>query len=546
VQKTGSLEFQFLPADVFGLQPWAARALAERPTPGHLPGLLLPDSLDSFPRPPDVHKSAVREALAATLERELARHQPHVAVLESVRALKERGACFVIAGQQPGLLGGPLYNIYKALHAIVLARALSRAWETSVIPLFWNHADDHDLAEVHHLWIQNPNLDLRRVSLAGVSSGRTPLFEIDFDDERHKLGALAELLRQNLWEGPEQARALEAFLPRHGETFSGSFTRLLLTLFGHQGLVVLEPQWLRAETSAVLARLVTLDLEGALATGAKIVRQQGREPAIEPSEAALVFHTREKKRQALRLAGGEFRYDGEAGARTGVELAAEIVDAPADWSPGALLRPIVQDLVLPVAGYVGGWGELAYHAQLPPLRALVDAPATPFIPRLSATLVDRQAKESLEKLGLDVRTLLAARGRIEEPEEAAGEAPPVAARLRAVARQAAHDLVALREDVAALDRGLAAHVKRTADSFEDQVGKLVQKLERVQQNSTGSGRRHQRRLANGLFPNDTPQERVRGALEFVARGGTSWIDELLLGIDPLPTEHLVVYLPISP
>ena len=537
------LEYQFLPADVFGLQAWSARTLAERPTPPHLPGILVPDTLEAFPRPPDQHEPEAREALAATLERELARHQPHVAVLESVRAIKERGACFVIAGQQPGLLGGPLYNLYKALHAIVLARALSRAWETSVVPLFWNHADDHDLAEVHHLWIQNPNLDLRKVSLAGVSSGRTPLHELHFEAEHHKLGALAELLRQNLWEGPEQARALELFLPRDGETFSGAFTRLLLSLFGHHGLVVLEPQWLRAETSAVLARLVTQDLEGALAAGAKLVRQQGREPAIVPAEAALVFHTRDRKRNALRLASGEFRYDGEAGARTGIELAAEIVATPADWSPGALLRPIVQDLVLPVAGYVGGWGELAYHAQLPPLRTLAGAPLTPFIPRLSATLVDRQAKESLQKLGLDVRALLAARGRIDEPPEAEGASSPVAARLRAVARQAALDLVALRDDVSALDRGLATHVKRTADIFEDQVGKLAQKLERVQQNSAGSGRRHQRRVANGLFPNDTPQERVRGALEFVARGGTGWIDELLTGIDPLPTEHLVVYLP---
>jgi len=543
VEKSGTLEFQFLPADVFGLQPWSARTLAERPTPAHLPGILVPDSLAAFPRPPDTFEPEARAALAATLERELARHQPHVAVLEAVRSIKERGACFVIAGQQPGLLGGPLYNVYKALHAIALARALSRAWETSVIPLFWNHADDHDLAEVHHLWIQNPNLDLRKVSLAGVSSGRTPLSALHFEAEHHKLGALTELLRQNLWEGPEQARALELFLPRAGETFSGAFTRLLLALFGHQGLVVLEPQWLRHETSAVLARLVTLDLEDALATGAKLVRQQGREPAIEPAEAALVFHTREEKRHALRLARGEFRYDGESGARTGVELAAEIVASPADWSPGALLRPLVQDLVLPVAGYVGGWGELAYHAQLPPLRARTGAPATPFIPRLSATLVDRQVRESLEKLGLDVRALLAARGRIEEPPEPAEASSPVAVRLRAVARQAAQDLIALREDVSALDRGLATHVKRTADIFEDQVAKLAQKLERVQQNSAGSGRRHQRRVANGLFPNDTPQERVRGALEFAARGGTAWIDELLTGIDPLPTEHLVVHLP---
>jgi bacillithiol biosynthesis cysteine-adding enzyme BshC len=542
MEKPGALELQYLPADVFGLADWSARTLAERPAPAHLPGIVVPDTLDSFPRPPERHEPESRAELATTLERELAPYQPHVAVLESVRAIKERGACFVIAGQQPGLLGGPLYNIYKALHAIVLARALSRVWETSVVPLFWNHADDHDLAEVHHLWIQNPNLDLRKVSLAGVSSGRTPLSELAFSAEHHKLGTLTELLRQNLWEGPEQARALELFLPRDGETFAGAFTRLLLALFGHQGLVVLEPQWIRARTSPVLAQLVTLDLESALASGAKIVRQQGREPAIEPAEAALVFRTSEKKRHALRLARGAFRYDGESGERNAVELAAEIVAAPAEWSPGALLRPIVQDLALPVAAYVGGWGELAYHAQLPPLRDFLGVPHTPFVPRLSATLVEASARESLAKLGLSVRDVLLARGEIEPPQEEAQHAG-VTQELRAVARRAGEELLARREAVAAIDRGLAQQVKRTADQITDTVDKLAQKLERVLQNSSGTGRRHYRRLANGLFPNGAPQERVRGALEFTARYGTGWIDELLQGIDPLPTEHLVVFLP---
>jgi uncharacterized protein YllA (UPF0747 family) len=201
----------------------------------------VPDVLDSLPRPEERHAREHRAELAQRIEAALAPLRPHVAVLESVRALREPGTSMVVAGQQPALLGGPLYNLYKALHAVVLARALSARWETRVVPVFWNHADDHDVAEVHHLWIQNPNLDLRKVSLAGLSSGRTPLSAIVFEEERHRLGALAELLRQNLWQGEEQERALGLMLPRAGETFSGSFTRVMLELLGHLGLVVVEP-----------------------------------------------------------------------------------------------------------------------------------------------------------------------------------------------------------------------------------------------------------------------------------------------------------------
>jgi bacillithiol biosynthesis cysteine-adding enzyme BshC len=537
-----ALELQYLPADVLGLPAWAARALGERPRPTHLPGMLVPDELAALPRPAERHDADERVELATTLERELARFQPHVAVLESVRALREPGTAVIVAGQQPGFLGGPLYDVYKALHVVALARALARLWEAPVVPLFWNHADDHDIAEVHHLWIQNPNLDLRKVAAAGMSSGRTPFAGIVFDEERHGLGALRELLRQNLWEGPEQARALELFLPRHGESFSAAFTRTLTSLTGHLGLVVLEPQWMRPTLSSLLASLVSRGIEPALREGAEQVRAQGREVPIEPREAALVCRHVDGKRNALRLADGEFRYDGESGGRSAAELAAEIVQEPAAWSPGALLRPVVQDLLLPVAAYVGGWGELAYHAQLGPLRQLAEAPAPPFVPRLSATLVDAPSRESPARLELTVEDVLRTRGQL-EPEPDAVPTPPAAQRLRASARRAAADLLEQRAEIAALDPGLAQQLKRTADQVKDLVERLAHKLERVQQNSAGTGKRHYRRLSNGLFPNGEPQERLRGALELVARHGTGWIDELLAGIDPLPTEHLVAYFP---
>ncbi len=538
---TVTLGFHYLPADVLGLEDWSREVLARRPRPAVLAGMVVPDDLDAFPTPARSFEPEQRAELARVLEERLASFEPHVAVLESARRLRHPGAALVLAGQQPALLGGPLYNLYKALHVVVLARALESRWGTPVVPGFWNHSDDHDVAEVHHLWIQNPNCDLRKVSLAGLSSGRTPLARIRFSEDRHHLGALAGLLRQNLWEGPEQTGALELFLPREGETFSGAFTRVLLGLCGHLGLVVIEPDWIRAPASHALASLVALDLAAELAAGAEAVRGAHREPPIEPGEAALLFRLSDERRLALRLSGEGFRYDGEAGSRTGVELAAEIVQDPSAWSAGALLRPVIQDLVLPVAAYVGGWAELAYHSELVPLRRAAGAPLTPFVPRLTATLVDASARESLLKLDLELADVLRARGRIGEAGDAAPSSP-TASRLRAVAGRASGELLALREEVAQVDRGLGQQVRRTADQLESLVGKLAEKLDRVQANAAGTGRRHVRRLAGGLFPLDQPQERVRGALEFVARHGRAWVDECLAGIDPLPTEHLVVHL----
>lgn len=532
-----------LPADVLGLSDVARTALAGRPHPPGLPGMCIPARVEDLPRPPDLLPEDERALLADTLEEALAAQGPHVRVLESVRALRTPGACMVIAGQQPGFLGGPLYNVYKAVHAIRLAAALREAWGVPVVPAFWNHADDHDVAEVHHLWLVNSNLDLFKLGLGGLSSGRVRFGDIVLDDERHHLTAASEALRQALWQGESADRALEQFTPRAGETFSGAFTRLLLSLFGHHGLVVVEPDWIRASLSSALADVLQVDVHGALEAGSAALTAAGGSVAIEPSEAALLFQHRDGRRHALRSPEPNvFRYDDEPGSRSASELAAEIVQDRSAWSAGALLRPLAQDRALPIAAYVGGWGELAYHAQLPPLRAACGLPATPFVPRLSATLVDPEASAALRKLELALPDVLASGGNLDALVAAGDEpeAPPVIAALRAIATDSAERLAALRPELEALDRGLAAQLKRTGQQIGGTIEKLVQKAERVQKNSQGRGRRHVRRLQSALLPREAPQERVRGAVEFVARFGPTWIDELLAIIEPLPTEHLAL------
>ncbi len=537
------IRLEHLPADAFELAPLARRALAGRPHPASLPGTCIPARVDDVPRPEERFEPDERRAIASALELNLSQLAPHVAVLDAVRTIAKPGTALVVAGQQPGFLGGPLYDLYKALHAIRLARALSAAWERPVVALFWNHADDHDIAEVHHLHVVNQNLDLRKVGLPGMSSGKRPFGEIVLSEDEHRLGPIAELLRQTLAESEDRDAAIETFLPRDGESLAAAFTRAFTALLGPHGLVVFEPSWMRDTLSRRLAAIVGSDPVPALRAGAEALRGAGEEAAIDPEKAALVFHHENGRRLALRAGGDGFRYDDEPGSRTPSELAAEIVQSPANWSAGALLRPLVQDLALPVAAYVGGWGELAYHAELPPLRAAVGAPATPFVPRLSATLVDEASRASLGRLEVDALTVL--RGALAE-DDGSGASAPVADALRGVADEAAEKLLALREELGALDPGLGVQLKRTAKQLTDLVGKLAAKADRVQANRTGKGRRHQRRLASYLRPRDLPQERVLGTLQFTARFGTAWIAELLRELEPFPSEHLLLHLEEDP
>lgn len=530
---------EHLPADILGLSALARASLTQGMGFAPVPVVR---RLDDLARPVDRHDLGEREILARSIARELEPLGPPERVKTSLNVLATGDVFCVVTGQQPGFLAAPLYSLYKAMQATKLAHELTLQWGLPVVPIFWNHADDHDVAEVHHAWQLNRNLDLQKTGLAGMSSGKLPVSRIFMDEERQRLSSLRASLAEIYAEHPATEAALELLFPRHGETLARAFTRAFTQLLGEHGLVVVEPDWIREGMSPHLARAVGAGAQEALAAGESQLAAQGFEPGIAAQGAALVYRVDDAGRHALRLGGEGFRFDGESGSRTPAELAAEITEDPAGYSPGALLRPLVQDGVFPTCAYVGGWGELAYHAQLGPLRDTCGLPRTPFVPRVSATLIDADTRGSLARLGLELRDVLGDSTTLEEDADGPQDGPPVAAELRASAQRAAEDLLRQREGLARLDAALGANLRRTAQQIKGLVEKIAAKAERVHANSSGKGKRHVRRLSGMLLPRDLPQERVLGPLQFLARHGKGWVDALYDEWPALSSEHLALHM----
>ena len=530
------LRVEALPADVFELTELSRRALAGTLDLADFP---VACKATDIAVPDERFTPEERAHLAKWLESQLSPLGAHVHVLDSVRALAQPGATCVIAGHQPGFLLSPLLIVYKAAQTVALARRLSEALREPVVPVFWNHADDHDIAEVHHAHFLNRNLDLQKVGLAGMSSTRRPLSRIAIDEDAQRLGAVRALFRHIFGDHEHIDDALDALVPKGPTTFARAFTTSLLELFGKHGLVVVEPDWFREECSGALAHLVGKEPAKHLARGEAALRAAGHDVAIPVDEAALVYRVDDAGRHALRAGGDGFRYDEEPGSRTRAELAAEIVQEPSAWSAGALLRPLVQDSVLPVVAHVGGHGELAYHAQLGALRVAADVPLTPFVPRVSITLCDEDLRASAERLGANLRDLLRARGAW-SPEGEDFAAPPVIDQVRRIGHEAARALLDKRAELAEVEPSLAPNLRRAVAQFQGALDKLADKASRVEANRAGKGGRHLRRLNNALCPRGVAQERVLSPLPFLARHGRDWLDALCTELDPFCSEHLLV------
>src|SRR6266403_5229560 len=274
----------------------------------------------------------------------------------------ERGAVAVVSGQQVGLFGGPAYAIYKALTAIRLAEELSEAGVPAV-PIFWMATEDHDLDEVRHVtWFDSGKLvrfELPADSAAGRPVGHVSLGPRIEESVKKAVGLLSGPASETISEALEQC-----YEP--GETYGSAFGKLFARLFAEQGLILLDP--LDARLHRVAAPLYRRALEDRdvlkekLLQRAKDLDKAGFDAQVKvTSRSTLLFRMCKGLRQAIGVSNGKFQSGDSLWTRE--ELIRSVEAEPQCFSPNALLRPVVQDYLLPTAVSVAGPTESVYLAQ---------------------------------------------------------------------------------------------------------------------------------------------------------------------------------------
>jgi hypothetical protein len=524
--------FAFLPADLSGALPPLARAALSGTRA--LPGVRLPRSAAELEGPAPSWDERARGELSGALCDSLAPLEPHVAVLDAARSLARAGRGCVVTAAAPGLLGGPLASLWRALACVRLAKTAAEHLGVEVVPVLFNRADERTLAPAHLL---NPRFDLQRVGLSSMGATARPLGAVVLDERRHRLGALRAALAQLHGGAPHLADALDLLAPRPGESPARAFTRALLALAGPLGLVVVEPEWIRPQLCAALVRVLGSAPPGGLAAGARAVAEL--DPSLAVDDLPVLAHLGPQGGRDLYAGGEGFRFAGEPGSRNAAELAAALVGDPGDWSAGPRTEHLALDLALPSVCELGGPRELAARAAAAPLREAAGLAPGSFVLRGGVSVVDTACARSLAACSLQVEDVLAGQARGGEP----ADPPPVALeRLRGIAEEAGSSLRALRPDLARIDRGLAARLRRAAAQVEGLVGGIAERAERVHRNRGGSRGRHLRRVEGTLRPGGGLQEERLGPFSLVARHGRGCLEPVADALDSFGAEHLVVHL----
>ena len=451
------------------------------------------------------------------------------------------GAPVVVTGQQMGLFLGPLYTLYKAASAIRLARALAEESARPVVPIFWLQTEDHDLPEIATVRFGRPQGEPLTLALPASAADRASVAHARLPRE---VTAQLDALRAELSHLPHGAAHGER-LARHyrpGVGWAEAFAGLLAELFADQGLVLLEP---RDPAIAALAAPVHAEalreagpIAAALESRAAELAASGREPQvpIRPGAPLSFFHPHGATGPRYRLEpdGAGYRTAGGGTRHGAAELLAALEADPLAFSSSALLRPIVQDTLLPTAAYVGGPAELAYFAQLPPLYEAFGLPMPLVVPRARFRVVDERTGQLLDRMGLVPADAERPEDELLSRLRGGADAARAAAELEAVLTAPFQDaLRAAAPRLEAAGPGLDAAIEKTAASVRGSVQKLAAKYQAALLHRDAARVEELRRVRRMLYPGGAPQERVFGLSTFAGRfGEREFVARVLDAIDP--------------
>lgn len=454
-----------------------------------------------------------------------------------------KGAIAAVSGQQVGLFSGPAYAIYKAVSAIQIAQELTKAG-VDAVPVFWMATEDHDLDEVRSsTWFQNGKL--KRFELpgngdAGLPVGRIPLGAGVQEMVDEAAGILTAA-------GGELVAAI--FRESYGaqETYGSAFGKLFARLFAEQGLILLDPLDARLHRIAgeVLRRAVEERdaLSEALLVRGKELDKAGFAAQVKvTARSTLIFKLGSGVRQPIAFSGGKFVCGEQSWTKD--ELVRAVEAEPENFSPNALLRPVLQDYLLPTAAYIAGPAEIAYFAQAELIYKKLLGRMPVILPRAAYTILDAKAEKFLRRHGLKVEDVWHGSQELRRKMETANVPPTLGKNFDKTVKESARALAQLKKQIVRLDPTLAGAVETAQKKIAFQLEKLKRKAGKAHALKEGLIAAHQEFLESLLYPYKMLQSRELCFLPFLASWGMGGLKELqkLSGSAKL-REHKILRIP---
>lgn len=443
-------------------------------------------------------------------------------VASSLHAWGRGETVTLIAGQQTGFAGGPLYTLAKAASLLRLQADLRERGVASTV-FFWLATEDHDLAEVSQLLLPTRE---------GHREVRVPIRPA----APHVVGRqpIPESLRRQLLNligtpAPE-------WLPP-GTSFADSFARLLVSALGSGRMVLIDsllPELRRAGSQLFSDLIANLDeIQSLVDRRTAQIEAAGYSRQVEPNSdgdySLLFVVTPEGERHALRKEAHAWMIGNRQASAAEVQQI--VAQHPESISTGVLARPLLQDAVLSPEVFIGGPAEVAYYAQVTALHQRLGIAAPAVALRGHALVAPAKILRALDKYGLHPEEIFLP---VDEwiARHETGAISKLDGMLQSARLQIESELERLGSFVASFDPTLDRAVNHSLRKIRYQLQRVGEKGRRAIARNDADRYHAISRLSQTLAPDGEPQDRVVGWIGYWLQYGNQLIERLTAEIEP--------------
>ena len=449
------------------------------------------------------------------------------------------GAAAVVTGQQVGLFGGPLFSIFKALTAVKLSDLATQSG-IDCVPIFWLATEDHDLAEINQAQLPGPDYSLQKFTVPVQTIADAPVGTIRFGSE---IDSVVDAAAGVLGDSEAASWLRESY--RSGETFGSAYARLFARIFGDWGVILLDSSdRVFHQISEPLLRAAiekSAALEDALLARGRELEAAGYHQQVKVSPSStLLFAIQNGARIPLQRRDDEFLIgDNQV---TKADLLSRVSAEPENFSAKVLLRPIMQDYLLPTLAYTGGSAEVAYFAQAAVVYQTLLGRITPIIPRFSATIVESKPHTLLDRYSLNFADLFQGPEGVRERIAASVLPEQLQSAFERASQSLDASLAEVRNHLVALDKTLVEAADNAAAKMRHQLESLQARAARAEARQSEVIERKAQVLSSLLYPNKTLQEREINGIYFVSRFGKDLLQNLYDAIHADCLDHQIISL----
>jgi bacillithiol biosynthesis cysteine-adding enzyme BshC len=465
----------------------------------------------------------------------------------NIELLNDEKTIAILTGQQVGILGGPLYTIYKIITAIRLANQYNEKYDGyNFVPVFWLEGDDHDFNEVRSINIfdsENQVLNIGYKQEIADDDAKLSVGGINFDES---IADFFSLFERNLRDTEFKTGLLSKLKSCYqtGKSFKNGFKELLFSLFDEYGLVIFDPQDSQIKTllKPIFKKEVNdfaVHTQSLIQVSAKLEELYHAQVKVKPVN--LFYHT-DDGRYSVEPVDDLFKLRRKRKQFSKNEILDEIENFPERFSPNVLLRPICQDYIFPTGFYIAGPSEISYFAQVGPLYDFYKIVTPIVFPRSSVTLLEKNVGAALDKYDLTMNDIFLGLDELKDKVISGLSENDIEIAFNEATTEIDLTFDRLKENLFAIDKTLVDASLRYREKIFSSIAELKSKATKAQETKHETTIRQLTRLSNLLYPLGNLQEREINFTYFYNKYGKDFISRIHEDISISEFEHQVITL----